>query len=114
MRSLRCVLAMTKFKPGSFGFILSPLFPFLKFLYLESHEDIVAIGGKLNVGTLLAAYEKGIFPWPQQGAPLLWFFPEQRGVLDFSDLHIPESLIKFIKKNSFRFRFSVNEAFPRF
>lgn len=103
---------MTKFKPGSLAHFKSTI-SFPEIPYLESYEDIVAIGGKLNVGTLLAAYEKGIFPWPQQGAPLLWFFPEQRGVLDFNDLHIPESLIKFIKKNSFRFRFSVNEAFPQ-
>lgn len=81
--------------------------------YQESVDGIVAIGGKVDTGTLLAAYSKGIFPWPQDGVPMLWFFPEERGVLDFKDLHISESLYKFIKKNSYRFRFSVNEAFPK-
>lgn len=95
---------------------MSPLkssIPFPEIPYLESIEDLVAVGGKLDVGTLLAAYSKGIFPWPQEGAPLLWFFPEQRGVLDFTELHIPESLYKFIKKNSYRFQFTVNDAFPK-
>ncbi|MCK6596877.1 MAG: leucyl/phenylalanyl-tRNA--protein transferase [Bdellovibrionaceae bacterium] len=81
--------------------------------YEASYEDIVAIGGKLDVGTLYAAYSRGIFPWPQEGAPLLWFFPERRGVLDFKELHIPASLVKFIKKNSYRFEFTRNKAFPQ-
>lgn len=81
--------------------------------YLASVDDIVAVGGKLDVGTLLAAYSKGIFPWPQPGLPLLWFFPQERGVLDFSELHISTSLYKFIKKNKNRFRLSVNENFTQ-
>lgn len=85
--------------------------PFPKVPYEESVDGIVAIGGKVDTPTLLAAYERGIFPWPQEGLPMLWFFPEERGILDFKDLHVPESLYKFIKKNSYRFQFTVNEAF---
>lgn len=62
-------------------------------------EGVLAIGGKLDVGTLHTAYSKGIFPWPQVGFPMLWFSPEKRGILDFNDFHVPESLRRFRKKN---------------
>ncbi|MDG0818003.1 leucyl/phenylalanyl-tRNA--protein transferase [Bdellovibrio svalbardensis] len=62
-------------------------------------EGVLAVGGKLDVGTLYAAYSKGIFPWPQAGFPMLWFSPEKRGILDFNDFHVPESLRRFRKKN---------------
>lgn len=52
-------------------------------------EGLVAVGGRPDVGTLHHAYRRGIFPWPQEGYPLLWFCPETRGVLFFDELHIP-------------------------
>lgn len=57
-------------------------------------EGLVAMGGRLDVGTLYTAYSKGIFPWPQEGFPLLWFCPEKRGVLCFDELHVSHSLEK--------------------
>lgn len=78
---------------------------------LTTPEGIVAIGGQLNVETLKAAYEKGIFPWPQEGYPMIWFCPDPRGVIDFSDFHIPESLQKFAKKNE-HWQFTINQDFP--
>ncbi|HEX7674966.1 MAG TPA: leucyl/phenylalanyl-tRNA--protein transferase [Bdellovibrio sp.] len=62
-------------------------------------EGVLAVGGKLDVGTLYSAYSKGIFPWPQAGFPMLWFSPERRGILDFNDFHVPESLRRFRRKN---------------
>lgn len=60
--------------------------------------DVVAIGGKLSTENLFDAYSKGIFPWPQKGLPMLWFCPQQRGVLDFKDLTISKSLRRALKK----------------
>jgi leucyl/phenylalanyl-tRNA--protein transferase len=57
-----------------------------------SPEGIVAIGGDLHPDSVLAAYRRGIFPWPVEKLPLLWFCPAERGVLDFAALHIPRSL----------------------
>lgn len=73
-------------------------------------EGLVAVGGSLTVSALKEAYSKGIFPWPQEGLPMLWFSPDPRGVLDFSELHIPKSLKKFAKKNS-HWKFTFNRAF---
>jgi leucyl/phenylalanyl-tRNA---protein transferase len=79
--------------------------------HYSTPEGIVALGGNLEVETLLSAYRKGIFPWPQEGFPLLWFCPDPRGVIDFSDFHVPESLRRFAKKNQ-HWRFTFNQAFP--
>lgn len=57
-----------------------------------SPEGIVAIGGDLHPESVLAAYRQGIFPWPVEKLPLLWFCPAERGVLDFAELHVPRSL----------------------
>lgn len=73
-------------------------------------EGIIAVGGKLDVGTLYTAYTKGIFPWPQPGLPMLWFSPEQRGILEFSDFRVPESLRRFRRKNP-QIGFTVNKDF---
>lgn len=57
-----------------------------------SPEGIVAIGGDLHPESVLAAYRQGIFPWPVEKLPLLWFCPAERGVLEFAALHLPRSL----------------------
>lgn len=74
-------------------------------------EGIVAVGGKLDVGTLYRAYDLGIFPWPHPDYPMLWFCPEERGILEFREFHVPKSLKKFLKNNS-NISFSINTHFP--
>lgn len=68
------------------------------------------MGGQWSSETLRAAYRKGIFPWPQPAAPILWFSPDPRGVLDFQDFHVPKSLRRFAR--SCPWMFTVNQAFP--
>lgn len=75
-----------------------------------SPEGLVAVGGNLEIQTLLAAYSSGIFPWPQEDYPLLWFSPDPRGVLDFSEFHVPTSLKKWAKAHP-HWQFTVNKAF---
>jgi leucyl/phenylalanyl-tRNA---protein transferase len=75
-------------------------------------EGLLALGGDLSPETLLLAYRQGIFPWPIEGAPALtWFSPLERGVLDFSELHVPRSLKLHLKKNPFRITF--DQAFEK-
>lgn len=73
-------------------------------------EGLIAVGGRLDVGTLFHAYRRGIFPWPQEGYPMLWFSPEQRGVLFFDELHIPRRW-RSLEKLPLGYRLSRNEAF---
>ena len=72
-------------------------------------EGIVAVGGKLDGETLRAAYAQGIFPWPVEGLPLLWFCPPERGVLEFERLHLPRSLRRARRLSTLRF--TIDAAF---
>lgn len=76
-----------------------------------SPEGIVAVGGQPVPELLFEAYANGIFPWPVEGYPLLWFSPPERGVLFFKELHIPRSLAHERKRA--RFRFTFDRAFER-
>lgn len=80
--------------------------------YTETLEGIILVGGKLSVENLIESYSLGIFPWPHEGYPLLWFCPDERGIIDFKDLHIPTSLKKWIKKNQDQIKVTVNQDFP--
>jgi len=70
---------------------------------------VVAVGGDLHPETLRLAYRQGIFPWPHEGYPLLWFSPPERGVLEFKDLHIPRSLARARRQTNLRF--TIDAAF---
>lgn len=66
-----------------------------------SHIDehgIIAVGGELTVSRLLSAYSAGIFPWPHEGFPLLWFCPDPRYVLEPKNVVINQSLKKAMQK----------------
>jgi leucyl/phenylalanyl-tRNA--protein transferase len=75
-----------------------------------NRDGIVAVGGDLHPRSLLLAYRQGIFPWPVEGFPLLWFCPAERGVLEFGDLHLSHSLMRACRQTALRF--SIDEAFP--
>lgn len=76
---------------------------------LALSEGIVDMSDDLRVERLLEAYSFGIFPWPHEELPTLWYSPEERGVLDFADLHIPRSLEKFCARTTWKMTF--NQAF---
>lgn len=73
-----------------------------------AHDGIVAIGGSLNTVNLLSAYRQGIFPWPVDDWPLMWFCPEERAIIEFKDLHVPRSLLKIRKRAPFRLTIDQN------
>lgn len=68
---------------------------------LGGPEGLVAVDNNLSVERLLEAYSFGIFPWPEPDYPVLWFCPEQRGILEFSDFKIPKRLSRELKKVNF-------------
>lgn len=74
-------------------------------------DGLLLVGGELNTEVLLDAYSKGIFPWPQEGYPLLWFCPKERGILEFENFKIPKSTQKKLKQNEFSISF--NQAFDQ-
>lgn len=68
------------------------------------------MGGDLHPESLILAYREGIFPWPVDGLPLLWFSPPERGLLDFAALHVPRSLARARRQSALRF--TIDRAFP--
>ncbi len=71
--------------------------------HLATREGILAVGGDLRPERLLEAYRRGIFPWYDARSPILWWSPDPRCVLFPSDLHVPRSLDRLIKKGLFHF-----------
>jgi leucyl/phenylalanyl-tRNA--protein transferase len=63
-------------------------------------RGLLAYGGDLEPGRLLAAYAQGVFPWYEE-PPILWFSPDPRMVLRPEDLHVPRSLAKRARKTPF-------------
>lgn len=74
-------------------------------------DDVIAVGGGLDAPNLKHSYSLGIFPWPHEGYPLLWFCPAERGILEFSELYINRSLEKWIRKFEPQIKVTVNQAF---
>lgn len=74
-------------------------------------EGVIAAGGRLKPDLLIYAYEHGIFPWPHEGYPLLWFCPDERGVIDFAELHVPRSFQKWLRKSAGQYTVTMNLRF---
>jgi leucyl/phenylalanyl-tRNA--protein transferase len=70
-----------------------------------SREGLVAIGGDASPERLLLGYAQGIFPWPHEGYPLLWFSPDPRFVLVPTRAHLPRSLRKVMRRGTYEVRF---------
>jgi leucyl/phenylalanyl-tRNA--protein transferase len=69
---------------------------------LEDPNGLLAVGGDLSAARLLAAYQRGIFPWYEAGEPILWWTPQPRAVLRPSEFHESKSLRKFLKTRDWR------------
>ncbi len=55
---------------------------------------LLAIGGSLDVATLVDAYGQGVFPWFNDDQPILWWSPDPRMVLEVSRFKLHRSLRK--------------------
>lgn len=69
-----------------------------------TREGVVAIGGDLRPERLLLAYSQGIFPWPSDGLPLLWFSPHPRWLIEPKHAHVPRSLKKRMRTVDYEVR----------
>jgi len=69
---------------------------------------VLAIGGDLTTERLLLAYKKGIFPWYNEGGPIVWYSPEQRMVLFPDELHISKSMRKVLRDKQFEITYNTN------
>ena len=75
---------------------------------LANPEGILAIGGDLNPHRMLEAYKMGIFPWYNEGEPIVWYSPKFRMVLKPDEVYISKSMKKILKDGIFQLTFNQN------
>nr|WP_300976128.1 leucyl/phenylalanyl-tRNA--protein transferase [Alkalimonas sp.] len=76
---------------------------------LTEPDGLLAMGGDLSPARILAAYQKGVFPWFCQGDPILWWSPSVRALFEPGQLQFNRSLRK--QQRRMGYQFSVNKAF---
>lgn len=64
-------------------------------------DGILCLGGDLHPNRLLVAYRQGIFPWYNEGEPIVWYSPNPRMVLRPREVKISKSMRKLLDTNSF-------------
>ena len=67
-----------------------------------AEDGLLAVGGDLRPERLLTAYAQGIFPWYEDGLPILWHSPDPRMVLRADELHVPHSLAKTMRRRPYQ------------
>lgn len=78
----------------------------------EADESgLLAIGGDLSIERLKLAYSKGIFPWYEDGMPILWWSPDPRMVLFPDKMIISHSLKQSFRKQ--QFTITIDAAFEK-
>ena len=76
---------------------------------LDYPEGLVAAGGDLNPIRLIRAYKEGIFPWYEQGQPILWWSPNPRGLFFPRNFILHRSLKRSLRKHQWHVTY--NQAF---
>ena len=68
----------------------------------SARGDLVALGGDLEPGTLLAAYRQGLFPMRVDDVPseMAWWSPSDRGVLPLDGFRVTRSLRQSAKHHT--------------
>lgn len=80
-------------------------------LALAEPNGLLAAGGSLEPEWLLRAYERGVFPWYEEGQPILWWCPDPRAVLRPQGLKVSRSLRRRVRRCDFRI--TADTAFER-
>jgi leucyl/phenylalanyl-tRNA--protein transferase len=68
---------------------------------LHDPPGLLAAGGDLRVERLIAAYQRGIFPWYSPGQPVLWWSPDPREVILPREFHVSRSLMRVQRLRGF-------------
>jgi leucyl/phenylalanyl-tRNA--protein transferase len=76
---------------------------------LHEPPGLLAAGGDLKPARLLAAYERGVFPWYSAQQPILWWSPDPRMVLFPAEFNCSRSLRKTLRNGPYTTR--VDHAF---
>ena len=75
---------------------------------LSEEDGLLAVGGDLSIERLILSYSNGIFPWYNEGEPILWWCPKPRFILKPDEVKVSKSMRKIIKKNIFEVKFNTD------
>ena len=78
-------------------------------LALKEPNGLLAAGADLSPARLIGAYRQGIFPWFNDGDPVLWWSPDPRMVMFPGELNLSRSLRKTLTKHHYEIR--IDSAF---
>ena len=73
---------------------------------LREPDGLLAAGGDLSRDRLLYAYRHGIFPWYEEGQPLVWWSPDPRCVFMAGDFHVSRRLRREGRRSLAELRFN--------
>ncbi|HFD12699.1 MAG TPA: leucyl/phenylalanyl-tRNA--protein transferase [Crenotrichaceae bacterium] len=68
---------------------------------LQEPDGLLAIGGDLLPERLLNAYRHGIFPWFNDGSPIMWWSPDPRMIFVPEQFQPSRSLRKILRRGDF-------------
>ena len=71
---------------------------------LAEPDGLLAIGGDLSPLRLLMAYANGIFPWYNEGEPILWWSPNPRLMIRPGEMKVSKSLRHTLRSGKFEVR----------
>jgi leucyl/phenylalanyl-tRNA--protein transferase len=77
---------------------------------LREPDGLLAAGGDLSPERLLYAYRRGIFPWYDDGQPLLWWSPDPRCVFLPGNFHLSRRLRRSLRQSTLEVRFNTDFA----
>ncbi len=90
--------------------LLGPIDPFPPVdRALDEPNGLLAAGGGLSVARLVDAYSRGIFPWFNEGDPVLWWCPEPRMILPTNGVRISRSLGRRLARRDYEV--TIDKAF---
>lgn len=102
LRSSRRALMLSAYR------VLAAQFPPLD---MARKDGLLCAGGDLSPARLLAAYSLGIFPWYEQGLPVLWWSPDPRCILPLESFRLPGRSRRALRQKAFTI--TLDAAFGR-
>lgn len=73
-------------------------------------DDLVAVGGELDPGTVIHAYRRGLFPMHLSSGELGWWSPMNRGVIPLGGLQVSRSLRRSLRRYAVTFDLAFDEV----
>lgn len=76
---------------------------------LAEPNGLLAFGDDLSPERIIQAYQQGIFPWFNDGEPVMWWSPDPRAIINIAQLKVNKTLQKVLKRKTFTV--TLNKAF---